>query len=102
MNDTLQASINPTQHRTLEPQVEAHFSPSRTVVSCDFQGAICNKEKRLTLSIGSQRNEAKRANFFEVFIKDFYNPPHLIATEMAFWVGVFSKIQSIFTIIPLI
>ena len=43
----------PTRHRTLEPQVKAHFSPSRAVVSCDFQGAICKKEKRLTLSIGS-------------------------------------------------
>ena len=44
VNDTLQASINPTRHRTLEPQVKAHFSPSRAVVSCDFQGAICKKK----------------------------------------------------------
>ena len=36
----------PTRHRTLEPQVKAHFSPSRAVVSCDFQGAICKKEAR--------------------------------------------------------
>ena len=36
----------PTRHRTLEPQVKAHFSPSRAVVSCDLQGAICKKEAR--------------------------------------------------------
>ena len=36
----------PTRHRTLEPQVKAHFSPSRAVVSYDFQGAICKKEAR--------------------------------------------------------
>ena len=27
-----------------------------------------------------------------------YKSPHLIATGIAFWLGVFSKIQSIFTI----
>ena len=26
----------PTRYRTSEPQGEAHFSPSRAVVSCDF------------------------------------------------------------------
>ena len=36
----------PTRHRTSEPQGETHFSPSRAVVSCDFQGAICKKEAR--------------------------------------------------------
>ena len=28
--------IKPTRHRTSKPQVEAYFSPSRAVVSCDF------------------------------------------------------------------
>ena len=32
---------------------------------------------------------------------DIANIPHLIATRMAFWGGTFSKIQSIFTNIPL-
>ena len=63
----------PTRYRTSEPQDEAHFSPSRAVVSCDFQGATCKKEKRLTLSIGSQQESIKRARSFE----KFYNPPHL-------------------------
>ena len=26
----------PTRHRASEPQGEAHFSPSRAVISCDF------------------------------------------------------------------
>ena len=38
--------IKPTRYRASEPQGEAHFSPSRAVVSCDFQGAICKKEAR--------------------------------------------------------
>ena len=62
----------PTRHRTYKLQVEAHFSPSRAVISCDFQGAICKKEKRLTLSIGSHRNESKRAiylKFFQSFLQ---------------------------------
>ena len=89
----------PTRHRTYKPQVKAHFSPSRAVVSCDFQGAICKKEARFNTrfldrtvttndtvskgillfipSIGSQRNEAKRANFFEILQKIFIIPPHL-------------------------
>ena len=28
--------IKPTRHRTSKPQGEAHFSPSRAVISCDF------------------------------------------------------------------
>ena len=36
-----------------------------------------------------------------VYAYKFENPPHLIATRMAFWLGVFSKIQSMFTNIPL-
>ena len=57
----------PTRHRASKPQVEALFSPSRAVVSCDFQDAICKKEKRLTLSIGSHRNESKRASYLKYF-----------------------------------
>lgn len=34
--------IKPTRHRTSEPQSEAYFSPSRAVISRDFQGAICS------------------------------------------------------------
>jgi hypothetical protein len=29
-------AIKPTRYRASEPQGEAHFSPSRSVISCDF------------------------------------------------------------------
>ena len=35
-----------TRYRTYESRVEAPSSPSRAVVYCDFQGAICKKEAR--------------------------------------------------------
>ena len=38
----------PTQHRSYKLQDEAHFPPFQAVVSCDFQGAICKKEKHKT------------------------------------------------------
>ena len=86
----------PTRYRTSELQGEAHFSPSRAVVSCDFLGAICKKEARFhtrfldgTLttndtvskeilvfipSIGSQQKSSKRASCFEFLQKIFIVP----------------------------
>ena len=89
--------IKPTRHRTSEPQSEAYFSPSRAVISRDFQGAICKKEPYLIRkinvdvpSIGSRWQRSKPDTSPQNFLCSAYTSPQLVAIEktqkgQAFW-----------------